>query len=388
MATFAEFFAGVGLVHEALAENGWECLWANDICKNKRETYVANFGDANFHLGDIWDVAKTPEIIPDGCFLYTASFPCTDLSLAGDRKGLAGAQSGTLNAVLDILKSKQLSGAHPYLVMLENVQGFLTSHRGADVAYTVQSLNELGYTVDLLELDAVHFTPQSRPRVFLFAVRDEIAAKVMALKNQADFFDPWWQVFDSTPQLRTEKIRKIIQQYSQLKWGAFKISPPPKRKNTLQDIVEQELNNRPSAWWSADRTAYLFAQMSELHQQVLQQMMRKDVFSYGTVFRRTREGKGRAELRTDGVAGCLRTPRGGSSKQILVRAGFGNWAARLLTPKEYARLQGVGEHFALPANDNQGYFAMGDAVCVPAVKYLSDKIITPTYQKVFQPKTI
>ena len=78
-----------------------------------------------------------------------------------------------------------------------------------------------------------------------------------------------------------------------------------------------------------------------------------------------------AELRTDGIAGCLRTPRGGSSKQILVRAGNGGWGVRLLTPREYARLQGVRDSFVLPKNVNKGYFAMGDAVCVPAIEHLS-----------------
>ena len=88
-----------------------------------------------------------------------------------------------------------------------------------------------------------------------------------------------------------------------------------------------------------------------------------------------------AELRSDGVAGCLRTPRGGSSKQILIRAGFGRWQVRLLTPREYARLQGVRDSFLLPDNDNKGYFAMGDAVCVPVIEYLSNHVFTPIYDK-------
>jgi DNA (cytosine-5)-methyltransferase 1 len=93
-----------------------------------------------------------------------------------------------------------------------------------------------------------------------------------------------------------------------------------------------------------------------------------------------RSGKSMAELRTDGIAGCLRTPRGGSSKQILVCAGHGNWNVRLLTPREYARLQGVRDDFILPDNTNKGYFAMGDAVCVPAIEHLSKYALTPVYR--------
>lgn len=386
MFNFAEFFAGVGLVHEALSENGWNCLWANDICSEKRETYIANFGDSNFHLGDVWDCVESPEIIPNQCFLYTASFPCTDMSLAGARKGLAGEESGTLHAVLEIVEQKRKCGNHPYMIMLENVQGFLTSHKGADVAFTVKALNDLGYVVDLIELDAVHFTPQSRPRVFLFAVRMEIANQVMHLKNEHDILDSWWSIFDSNPQLRTERIKNIVKANSHLKWGAFNIPSPPSRLLLLHDIVEVDLNHDPDEWWDEERKNYLHSQMSALHKDVLSKIMCKEKYTYGTVFRRTRLGVSCAELRADGVAGCLRTPRGGSSKQILIRAGFGNWSVRLLSPREYARLQGVGDHFVLPENANQGYFAMGDAVCVPAVKFISDHILTPTYRQVFKPE--
>lgn len=380
MNNFAEFFAGVGLIHEALAETGWQCSWANDICSDKRDTYIANFGDSHFYLGDVWDCVTTPALIPNSCFLYTASFPCTDMSLAGNRKGLAGEESGTLHAVLEIVAKKRDCGEHPYIIMLENVQGFLTSHDGADVATTVKAFNDLGYVVDLIELDAAHFTPQSRPRVFMFAVRTEIAGNVMQLKSEKDVLDPWWAIFDSNPLLRTSKIRKIVRENGHLKWGAFDIPSPPKRTKVLKDVIEAHLNAIPDAWWNDERKEHLFAQMSNLHKSALKAMMLKEQYSYGTVFRRMRKGVSCAELRTDGVAGCLRTPRGGSSKQILICAGFGKWSARLLNPREYARLQGVDDKFILPSNDNKGYFAMGDAVCVPAIRFITENVINPTYQ--------
>ena len=382
MSNFVEFFAGVGLVHEALSENGWNCVWANDICSEKQKTYIANFGDSNFCLGDIWDVAKSPEIIPDHAFLYTASFPCTDMSLAGSRKGFAGEESGTFHAILEIIEQKKRKNNHPCMIMFENVQGFLTSRKGMDVAFAVKELNDLGYIVDLIELDAVYFTPQSRPRVFLFAVQMGVASQVMNIKNESDILDSWWRIFDSNPELRTERIRSIIKTNSHLKWGAFDIQRPPKRQIFLHDIIEMDLNNNSNAWWSEERKNYLHSQMSALHKDVLNKIKSKKQQTFGTVFRRTRLGTSYAELRTDGIAGCLRTPRGGSSKQILIRAGFGDWSVRLLTPREYARLQGVGDDFILPENINKGYFAMGDAVCVPAIKFISSHIITPAHQKI------
>lgn len=381
MMNFAEFFAGVGLVHEALSKSGWKCVWANDICERKQETYVANFGNSVFQLGDVWSYVKSPQLIPDQCFLYTASFPCTDLSLAGARKGLAGEQSGALHAVLKIIEKKKQNSNNPYLIMLENVRGFLTSNEGGDVVFTVKKLNQLGYVVDLIELDAIYFTPQSRPRVFLFAVRSEIAGKVMKLTAGNKISDSWWRCFESNSCLRTKKIKNIIETNQKLKWGILNLPRPPKRMVMLSDIVEMDLDSCSKIWWNKDRKNYLFSQMSALHVELLKKMINKNEYSYGTVYRRTRQGVSFAELRADGIAGCLRTPRGGSSKQILICAGFGQWSVRLLTPREYARLQGVDDRFVLPKNLNQGYFAMGDAVCVPAVKFISDHILTYVYRE-------
>ncbi len=379
---FVEFFAGVGLVNEALKDDSWECAWANDICPDKMDVYRKNFSSEYFHLGNIWDFVKNPCTIPDEPFLYTASFPCTDMSLAGGRKGLQGEQSGTLNAVLSIIRSKKINNSNPYMVMLENVQGFLTANSGKDVLYTVKKFNELGYVVDLIELDAIYFSPQSRPRVFLFAVRSEIAGLLMNLKSGNDILDSWWDNFGKNTRLRTEKIKNIVKANSSLKWGAFEIPNPPERTILINDIVEKEKKDSEHEWWSEERKSYLYSQMSLLHKELLKSLVFKKVHSYGTVYRRTRNGASFAELRTDGVAGCLRTPRGGSSKQILIRAGYGDWSVRLLTPREYARLQGVGDHFVLPENANKGYFAMGDAVCVPVIKFISKHILTPAYLKV------
>lgn len=89
---FAEFFAGIGLVRLGLERSGWTCAFANDIDPKKLEMYRALFPDADEHfsLGDIRQVEarNLPEVD-----LATASFPCTDLSLAGGRAGLAGEHS-------------------------------------------------------------------------------------------------------------------------------------------------------------------------------------------------------------------------------------------------------------------------------------------------------
>ncbi|WP_279402232.1 DNA cytosine methyltransferase [Arthrobacter sp. JCM 19049] len=90
----AEFFAGIGLVRAGLEPAGFEVVWANDYEKSKKEMYEGNFGaSTQYLLGDVNDI--TVEQLPEDLDLAWASFPCTDLSLAGGRKGLAGIQSGT-----------------------------------------------------------------------------------------------------------------------------------------------------------------------------------------------------------------------------------------------------------------------------------------------------
>ncbi|KHS70964.1 cytosine methyltransferase [Pectobacterium brasiliense] len=379
MKNFAEFFAGVGLVREGLSPDGWDCVWSNDISKDKQMTYIANFGDSDFWLGDIWDAARNPETIPDEVFLYTASFPCTDLSVAGSRAGLAGKESGTVNALFEILSHKKNANKLPKVVMLENVSGFLTSHGGRDVIDTVRNLSELGYFVDIVELDAANFSAQSRPRVFVIAVIAELAEIVMHIKSTDIFFDNWWMLFDKNSDLRSNKLRKIILQSNELNWGLFDIVLPTTEKVDLSTIVETNLDANDKRWWNSERKEHLYSQMSDNHKTTLRKMQLNEEYSYGTVYRRMRNGKSMAELRTDGYAGCLRTPRGGSSKQILIRAGKGDWSVRLLTPREYARLQGVRDTFILPENDNKGYFAMGDAVCVPVIKFISSSILERVY---------
>jgi DNA (cytosine-5)-methyltransferase 1 len=117
--------------------------------------------------------------------------------------------------------------------------------------------------------------------------------------------------------------------------------------------------------------------MSDRHGAIADEMMRSDEYSYGTVFRRVRNGHSMGELRVDGIAGCLRTPRGGSGRQILFKAGKGQYFARLLTPRECARLQGVPDTYKIEVPLNQALFGFGDAVCVPVIEWIAENYLNP-----------
>jgi DNA (cytosine-5)-methyltransferase 1 len=356
----AEFFAGIGLVRLALEKQGWQVVFANDIDPDKREIYDANFNGNHFQLGDIHNLSFAD--IPD-CELFTASFPCNDLSIAGAWKGLEGKESSAFWGLIQILRD--LGIRRPPLVMLENVVGFLQSHGGRDLETALLALNELGYTVDAFILNAVHWVPQSRARLFIVAKVDAICRDRAAFAMETDS--------------RPDALFTFINTHQNIRWDIRELPRLPKPNFLLKDIIEDLPDDDPQ-WWDRERAEYFFSQFSERHLMAARLMIGQKTFRYATAFRRVRYGKSMAELRTDGIAGCLRTPRGGSGRQILFKAGKGKYQVRLLTARECARLQGVPDNYIINVPLNQALFGFGDAVCVPAVSWLAKNYLTPIAQ--------
>src|SRR5262245_3160215 len=115
----AEFFAGIGLVRLALERKGWSVVFANDIDDEKAEMYRANWpNDEHLCVQDI-HLLNADEI--PTCELFTASFPCNDLSIAGRWDGLDGKESSAFWGLIRVLRD--LGNRRPPLVMIENVVG-------------------------------------------------------------------------------------------------------------------------------------------------------------------------------------------------------------------------------------------------------------------------
>jgi DNA (cytosine-5)-methyltransferase 1 len=354
--TVAEFFAGIGLMRMALDRKGWTTVLANDIDEGKYRIYEGHFGDGDgtFLCEDIHKMAvqQVPSVT-----LATASFPCNDLSLAGGRQGLQGSQSSAFWGFTRILEL--MAERRPPIVLLENVPGFLTSRRGSDFEQALLTLNGLGYTVDSFILDAARFVPQSRQRLFVVGILEG----TVGAKGQTE-----GPPFRS--ELRPQALAEFIHGHPNVKWRIRHLPAPPNRATQLQDILE-DLPDDAEEWWSETRAKYLLDQMSPHHRQLAEQMINATEYSYGTVFRRMRAGKSMGELRADGIAGCLRTPRGGSGRQILFKAGKGRYQVRLITPREAARLMGAGD-YKITVPLNQALFGFGDAVCVPVIEWIAE----------------
>ena len=355
----AEYFAGIGLMRLGLEEGGWHTVFANDIDQKKREMYEHHFGCSPSVIPDdihLLDVASIPSTV-----LATASFPCNDLSLAGARKGLSGEHSSAFWGFIRILE--EMGERRPPLILLENVTGFLTSNDGADFREALLAVNRLGYSVDAFIIDAARFVPQSRQRLFVVGQRTPATPHVAETPSLLE------------SELRPAALADFILWHPDVQWNLRTLPPLPTSGTQLADIIE-DLSLNSSAWWSTERCEYLLNQMSPKHRAEADMMIHAPFRSYATVFRRVRATGSMAELRTDGIAGCLRTPRGGSGRQILFTAGRGRFAVRLLTGRECARLMGADD-FRLDVPLNQALFGFGDAVCVPAVKWIADNYLTP-----------
>ena len=349
----AEFFAGIGLVRLATQQVGGKVVWANDIEPIKQRIYEENFGCSDFHLGDICDVAGSD--IPQ-VDVATASFPCTDLSLAGARRGLAGAASGLFWEFTRILD--EMGTAKPSMVLLENVPGLATSHGGDDLVAAVRRLGELGYWCDVIQVDARWFVPQSRPRLFIVGLREQMS-----------------EILVRPDALHPRHLVDFMQANQDLRVQALPFRQPAMPQLSINTIVQKFRSNSP-VWWDAERARSFEASLSALQLQRVERLKERKALTWRTAYRRTRDGVPQWEIRADELAGCLRTARGGSSKQAVVQVGRGSMKVRWMTPREYARLQGVPDTFSFESvSPNQALFGFGDAVCVPAFAWVIGRVI-------------
>jgi DNA (cytosine-5)-methyltransferase 1 len=366
--TFYEFFAGGGMARAGL-EPDWRCLFANDIDPKKAETYLANWGDREFRLGDIFDLGAAD--LPGEADLAWASFPCQDLSLAGNGGGLDAERSGAFWGFHAVVHELKLHGRAPKLLVLENVGGAVTSKDGRDFETICRALMSLGYVYGALMLDAVHFVPQSRPRLFIVALR-------------TDLDHPARAYVDGPSRLWTTEALKRT--YAQLRpdlrkaWRWWRLPAPPLRNVGLADLIVDDPTD--VEWHSEAETQRLLSLMSPINRAKVEAAKVRGEKTVGTIYRRTRRDDvgariQRAEARFDNVSGCLRTPAGGSSRQTIIAVDGEQVRSRLLSAREAARLMGLPDTYCIPSRYNDAYHLLGDGLVVPVVRQLAQNLLFP-----------
>jgi DNA (cytosine-5)-methyltransferase 1 len=369
---FYEFFAGGGMARAGLGPH-WTCLFANDFDAGKSAVYQSNWGSRELLNGDIAAV-KTSDLPAGRAQLAWASFPCQDLSLAGAGAGLKGGRSGSFYAFWTLMTALVAEGRPPDLVVLENVSGALTSHGGGDFATLCDHLKAGGYCYGALIVDAALFLPQSRPRLFLVCVRNGVVVP-NALRIAAP--SVWHPA-------NLQRAYSTLPERLQESWIWWSMPVPPRRNSILADLIEDEPEG--VRWRSEAETARLMALMSEVNLQKVEAAKaaarRAGRRVVGCVYKRTRVDTDgakiqRAEVRFDDVSGCLRTPAGGSSRQLIVLIEGDQVRSRLISARETARLMGLPDEYRLPKNYNEAYHLTGDGVAVPVVRHLAEHLLEP-----------
>ena len=372
MYKFYEFFAGGGMARAGLGDD-WTCLFANDFDHKKSASYKDNWGSGELRTCDVRTVK--PENLPEKANLIWGSFPCQDLSLAGAGAGLKGDRSGTFWPFWDVIKGLIADNRAPDIIALENVVGTLHSHGGKDFSEICSTFEKAGYRFGAMVIDAVLFVPQSRPRLFVIGVKQGVKLPEYLMSKEPSAI---WH----TRALR-EAFTKLPAKL-QKQWIWWEMPRPKPRIKTFADLVEE--NPVSVDWHSSKETKRLLDMMSDVNLAKVKEAKKLSKKSgrrlVGTIYRRTRRDENgckvqRAEVRFDDVAGCLRTPSGGSSRQLIMVVEGNKVRSRLISSRETARLMGLPEKYKLPINYNESYHLTGDGVAVPVVEHIAKNIFAP-----------
>ena len=178
--TVTEFCSGIGGFRLGLEAIGGNIVLSSEIDKYAIQTYNHWFNEDS--EGDLFDYKSMD--IPDHDIL-TAGFPCQPFSVAGvvsnkhwdktkpenlkkksgfeytDQKE-GGDQGQVFNGLLKIIKSKR-----PKAIILENVRGLISHDKGNTWEVIQEELKKAQYDIHFKVIDAVHWVPQHRRRIFI-----------------------------------------------------------------------------------------------------------------------------------------------------------------------------------------------------------------------------
>lgn len=180
-------FSGVGAFEQSLQRLGieYENIYAADIDKYARQTYLLNFEEPKYYIKDVYDTPME-EITEKHGSLDIAMFspPCQSFSLAGKRKG-----EDSVNGVLFYNSHEFIQKNKPRYFIFENVKGLLSDDGGKTFQRWIDYLGgksvngnpvifpheeSVPYHVYYQVLNAKHYgVPQNRERIFIIGIRDD-----------------------------------------------------------------------------------------------------------------------------------------------------------------------------------------------------------------------
>ncbi len=371
---YYEFFAGAGMARAGLGD-GWQCVFANDCDALKQASYADNWAGEVIDKRDVALIrADDLEGLAD---LAWASFPCQDLSQAGNKMGIGesggadATRSGAVWPFLDIIRGLAEEGRHPAVLALENVVGLLNANGGVDFRTLCAALGDVGYRFGAVVGDASYFVPQSRPRVFIIAARREIP--LPSALHSGFPQDPW----HTKILLRASANLPAAEAANWVWWTPG--DPPASKGVELADIIDV---SDGADWNTVEETNRLIGMMAKPQLERLADAQAAGRTMIGSLYLRMRpNGKGgnvqRTEIAFGETLGCLRTPKGGASRPRIVVVNGDCVRTRLVTAREAASLMGLDADFNLPATYHECFRLIGDGVAPAVVRFLADRLLEP-----------
>jgi DNA (cytosine-5)-methyltransferase 1 len=234
--TYVSLFSGAGGFEQALNKLGGKCVMASEIDKFANKAYEVLYGEPT--VGDVTEIEA--EDVPDHDLLV-GGFPCQAFSVAGKRLGFEDTRGTLFFEMARIAKAKK-----PKVILAENVKGLVGHDKGRTLNVIIQTLCDIGYTVDFNVLNSKYFgVPQNRERIFIVAVRDDLVEQ-----------EPWMDVKGNTV---VPKGKRRIQQLEGVKTFNFDWPPQEEVTTRLRDILESEVDER--FYLDEEKTAKLIAEL-------------------------------------------------------------------------------------------------------------------------------
>jgi DNA (cytosine-5)-methyltransferase 1 len=406
-------FSGVGAFNQALIKLGidFEEVYACDMDKYARQTYIHNYGEPSYYPTNVYD-----RIIPiESLDIYMTSPPCQAFSLAGKRLGKDDKRGILFFNSLEFIQQNK-----PRYFIFENVKGLLSDDGGKTFSEWVNLLggksvngnqilfpyeDALPYHLYWEVLNAKeHGVPQNRERVFLVGIRDDLDNKFRfpieehLTKRLKDVLE---QIVDDKYIITQEKI-EYLKRSDDTGWGknfidnekdiSYCIDASYSKGHRGATIVKTEQNNVKVGDYRSEMDAQ-YIKVKSATSKGYEEATEGDSINFSvpsSETRRGRVGKGVAQTLdtqcNQGVmVGDYRSDEGfrwrqdGNSPAIMamMRDKWSekftgnnppiiskNYQIRRLTPRECFRLMDFPDSFTWTCSDSQAYKQAGNSIVV------------------------
>lgn len=329
---FIDLFAGIGGMRLGFESIGGECVWTSEWNEWAQRTYKANFpNDRHSIAGDITKVHESD--IPKHDVLL-AGFPCQPFSIAGvSKKNSLGRAHGfrcEAQGTLFFDVARIIEHHRPAAFLLENVKNLVSHDRGNTFRVISETLaGELGYHVSARVIDARHFAPQHRERIFIVGFKEDVGF------NLDDMQLP---EMDRAPRLQS-------------------ILHPEDGSETRNDANEPYIREDGRVHERYTLTPKLWQYLQD----------------YAEKHRKKGNGFGFGLFGPGDIARTLSARYYKDGSEVLIRQP--RRRPRRLTPRECARLMGYDEpgrpSWRIPVSDTQAYKQFGNGVVVPVVRAIA-----------------